>query len=60
MQDTIRINAKDTVAVALKPIPEGTHLTGPDFDVVTVTEIPQGHKFAIRPMKAGEEVIKYG
>ena len=60
MQDTIRINAKDTVAVALKPIPEGTHLTGPGFDVVTVTEIPQGHKFAIRPMKTGEEVIKYG
>ena len=28
--------------------------------VTTTEEIPQGHKFALRPIQAGEEVVKYG
>ena len=42
--NVVIINAKDNV---------GVNLTGDD-------KIPAGHKFALRPIKKGEEVIKYG
>lgn len=45
MADFIKINPKDNVAVALHPLEGG---------------IPAGHKFALKPLKAGENVIKYG
>lgn len=60
MQDIIKIHQNDNVAVALKPIAKGTTLHVAGMDVTTVEEIPQGHKFAIKPIKAGEAVIKYG
>lgn len=60
MQEIIKINENDNVAVALKPIAKGTSLDVNGVQVVTVEDIPQGHKFALRPIKAGEPVIKYG
>ncbi len=60
MQDIIKINPNDNVAVALKPIPAGTKLNVAGVEVVILEEIPQGHKFAVKPIKKGEEVIKYG
>ncbi|MBR4445642.1 MAG: altronate dehydratase [Solobacterium sp.] len=56
MLDFIRIHPDDNVAVALHPIQKGT-----EFQGVTIQEdIPQGHKAALRPIKAGETVVKYG
>lgn len=43
-QRSIKINPADTVAVALKALPG----------------IPAGHKFALRDIAVGEDVIKYG
>ena len=60
MQDFIRINKDDNVAVALKPIEKGTKLNVAGIDVTTIENIPQGHKFAIKPVKKGDAVIKYG
>lgn len=60
MQDFIRINDNDNVAVALKPIAKGTSLDVCGNAVTTVEDIPQGHKFAIKPVAKGEEVVKYG
>ena len=60
MQDFIKINDNDNVAVALKPIPQGTTVDVAGTSVTTVEEIPQGHKFAIKPILAGDAVIKYG
>ncbi len=60
MQDFIKINNNDNVAVALRPINKGTAVELGDVTVVTVEDIPQGHKFAIAPIKKGEPVIKYG
>ncbi|MGN0514806.1 MAG: UxaA family hydrolase [Lachnospiraceae bacterium] len=60
MQEIIKINSSDNVAVALKPISKGTSLDVAGTTVVTVEDIPQGHKFAIKPIKKGEPVIKYG
>jgi len=60
MQDFIRINVHDNVAVALKPIANGTTIDVAGITVTTVEEIPQGHKFAIKAIAKGDSVIKYG
>ena len=60
MQDFIRIHEDDNVAVALRPIAAGETLTVGSYEVTALEEIPQGHKFALRPIGEGEEVIKYG
>ena len=60
MQDIIKINQEDNVSVALRPIAKGETLTVGDVSVTVLEEIPQGHKVALRPVKAGEKVVKYG
>ena len=60
MQDIIKINQEDNVAVALRPIARGETLTVGDVSVTVLEEIPQGHKVALKPVKAGEKVVKYG
>ena len=60
MQDFIKINKDDNVAVALKPISKGTTLNVAGTEVTTIEDIPQGHKFAIKPVNKGDEVVKYG
>lgn len=35
-------------------------LDGRDVEVTLREEVPYGHKFAIRPIRQGEQVIKYG
>ena len=60
MQDFIRIHEDDNVAVALRPIALGESLTVGQYQVTIGEEIPQGHKFALKPIAKGEEVIKYG
>ena len=56
MPDFIHIHPNDNVAVALRSIPAGTVFAG----VAAATEIPQGHKMALKPLAEGEQVIKYG
>ena len=60
MQDFIKINKDDNVAVALKPIAKGTTLNVAGIDVTTVEDIPQGHKFALTDLAEGSSIIKYG
>lgn len=60
MQDFIRIHKNDNVAVALKPLPEGSTYDVEGNQVTVIEEIPQGHKFALRDIAAGEDVVKYG
>ena len=38
----------------------GESLTVGQYQVTIGEEIPQGHKFALKPIAKGEEVIKYG
>ena len=56
MPELIQIHPDDTVAVALTPIAAGTEYCG----VVAQTDIPQGHKMAIKVMRKGSQVMKYG
>ena len=60
MQDFIKINKDDNVAVALKPIAKGITVNVAGTEVTTVEDIPQGHKFVIKEIKNGDPVIKYG
>ncbi len=60
MQDFIRIHEDDNVAVALRPIAAGETLTVGAYQVTTLEEIPQGHKFALKPVLKDQEVVKYG
>ena len=60
MQDFVKINENDNVAVALRPIAKGETLQVGDAQVTTLEEIPQGHKFALKAIGEGEDVIKYG
>lgn len=56
----LRINEGDNVAVAIETIPEGTQVSVGNDNITAVTEIPAGHKMALRDLEEGEAVIKYG
>ena len=62
----IRINAADIVAVALQNLCKGTAVTleaqdnAKEITVELAEDITQGHKFALRDIKKGEHIIKYG
>lgn len=60
IQDMIKINQEDTVAVALRPLEKGERIWVEGREFIMAEEIPQGHKFALRPIKRGEEIVKYG
>lgn len=60
MTKLIRINVRDTVAVALHPVAKGETLPVAGGFVTAVEEIPQGHKIALSPILKGQPVIKYG
>ena len=47
MQDVIKINQEDNVAVALRPVAKGETIVAGDFSVTTLEEIPQGHKVTL-------------
>ena len=54
---TLLLNPQDNVAVALSNLDGGMETPQ---GVVTSKRVPRGHKFAIRPIKAGEAVVKFG
>jgi altronate dehydratase len=56
----IVISAQDNVATALEPLEAGQAIQA-GGSVVAITEaIPRGHKVALRAIRAGEIVVKYG
>jgi len=60
----VMLNPADNVAVALADIAAGTRIRvvcGESvFEVELAEPVEFGHKFAVRPIAAGENVIKYG
>ncbi len=56
MNDYIIIHEIDNVAVVLRPFTKGEVVAG----VTLLDDIPQAHKVALKDIKAGEDVIKYG
>ncbi len=56
MKKTIVISPDDLVAVALVSLKKGEEAEG----VILSENIETGHKFALRDIKKGEMIIKYG
>lgn len=60
----IIINDKDNVATAIVPLKAGSWVTvetqGKKEKIKILSAIPMGHKFALRDIGNGEDVIKYG
>ena len=60
MKPVLVISERDNVATALQALEPGRDLTL-DVGVVSVRDaVPSGHKIALRVIRAGEAVIKYG
>jgi altronate dehydratase small subunit len=61
---TIVIDKKDNVATALESWPGGSEIAieiqGTMEKIKLLSDIPQGHKLALRDIKKGDSVIKYG
>jgi altronate dehydratase small subunit len=60
----IVINGKDNVATALESLRRGAEIVieiQDNMETITlVSDIPPGHKFALRDIRKGDSVIKYG
>lgn len=60
MQDFIRINKKDNVAVALKELVKGDRVIVDDKRIILLNSITAGHKFTLQSIKKDESILKYG
>ena len=60
MNSLIQINPQDLVAVALHPLKAGEKYDCGGRTVIPLTDIPMGHKVALKDIDQGEKVIKYG
>lgn len=56
----ILLHASDNVAVARVPLPTGQTVVFGDIRVTLSQPVPAGHKLAIRAIRAGEAVLRYG
>ncbi len=59
-QVAVHLRPEDNVAVAARPIPEGAEVRAGDTTLVVAGRVGMGHKLALRPIRAGEAVLKYG
>ncbi len=60
MNKYLIISPGDNVAVAIDNLNEGEVLNVNGTNITIQSPIETGHKFAIQPIKEGEDVIKYG
>ena len=60
MSEMVRITGRDMVAVALKPLKAGETVSFGTGEITLREDIPMGHKAALREIRKGEAVIKYG
>jgi altronate hydrolase len=60
MSNFLQIHPADNVAVALAALCAGSRITVNGASITIKSDIPQGHKLALAPLQAGDNVIKYG
>ena len=60
MNEMVRITERDMVAVALKALKAGETVSFGGGEVTLKEDLPMGHKAALRDIRKGEAVIKYG
>jgi len=56
----IQLRPNDNIAVAARPIPEGTEVPLDGRTLKVPGSIKMGHKFAVVPIKEGDAILKYG
>ncbi|MBI3823379.1 MAG: altronate dehydratase [Planctomycetes bacterium] len=59
-QVAVHLRPQDNVAIVAKPIPAGTLLDHHGTKLTAATRVGMGHKLALKPIKKGEAVYKYG
>ena len=59
-QLAVVISAADNVATALEAIDAGQRIEAGGAAVTASEPIPRGHKIALRDIRAGDTVVKYG
>ena len=60
MNKLVQITPRDMVAVALQPLSAGETVRFGAGEVTLLSDLPMGHKVALRDIRQGEPVIKYG
>jgi hypothetical protein len=60
VSNVIILDETDNVATAITDIESGASLDVGGRKVVTVEPIPFGHKVALKPLRDGEVILKYG
>jgi altronate dehydratase len=60
MDPVIVISDRDNVATALEPLGVGDTVRASGAALVIVEPIPRGHKVALRAIRFGEPIVKYG
>jgi altronate dehydratase small subunit len=62
--DAMILNAADNVATAVQDLEAGAEASVRlEREILRIRireKIPYGHKFAVRPIRRGEEILKYG
>ncbi|MCC8193236.1 MAG: altronate dehydratase family protein, partial [Deltaproteobacteria bacterium] len=56
----IKVHADDNVALALESLKKGETVEVDGQVYTLLDDIPFGHKFALRDIEAGEDLVKYG
>ena len=54
------ISERDNVATALQPLDAGQTIAVGGHTLTVIEATPRGHKVALRHIRKGEEVVKYG
>ncbi|MCI1982324.1 MAG: altronate dehydratase family protein [Oscillospiraceae bacterium] len=60
MESVYQINPKDNVAVALRNLKAGESIRAGGACAVLRSDVPAGHKAALRDLAEGEPIVKYG
>lgn len=60
MKAFLKINPADNVVVAIQPLTAGTTINVDGLEVTLKTDVPAGHKCALKDFAEGENIIKYG
>ena len=60
MDPVIVISDRDNVATALEPLGVGEAVHAGGAELVIIESIPRGHKVALRAIRCGEPIVKYG
>jgi altronate hydrolase len=60
MKDFIQLHTNDNVVVALKNLSASAFIEVDGRNIQLRSDIGFGHKIAIRPIPAGDKILKYG